>query len=144
MDSPLPLLHWSDSLSLGIPELDRERIAFLEMINSLNRALLTRASQSEVNHIVLQLIENTEHHFEHEQQLFEQYHYPYLDQHTRVHDEIRQQLHGIAEQFANSGFDREWIALGLEFGRLLITHLQEEDMQYKTFLAHAHLPQQTD
>lgn len=133
MESQPYLLQWSDSLSVGIPEIDNEHQAFIATVNDLNSALLARATQDEINHIMVRMLDDAEQHFKHEQYLFKRYNYPDVDEHARLHVELKKQLRDIAGRFSHTNFDREWISLGLMIKQLLVTHLLEEDMKYKEF-----------
>lgn len=130
-------LVWSETLSVGIPEIDAEHRDFIGAINELNAALAARAPREELNRIMARLIEDAHSHFGHEQRLFRQYRYPEARRHALLHEEIRKRLASISWQFNHAEFDREWITLGLEIKQTLVSHLLEEDMKYKGFLSDA-------
>ncbi|HSF75715.1 MAG TPA: hypothetical protein VLA84_18110 [Microcoleus sp.] len=48
----MPLVIWNDSLSIGIPEIDRQHKQLIDQLNTLVDAMLANRGKEEIKNIV--------------------------------------------------------------------------------------------
>ncbi len=133
-------IEWHDALSVGAPELDAHHRHLAGLINRL-ADLAGDAARAEGAHGVLtELAHYATYHFEQEEALMRALGFPGLDEHRAEHE---QYCEVIAE--ASYGATLGIIAVGDLLGYLTrwwSTHIRNEDMKLKPFLASSH-PYQT-
>ncbi len=126
-------LEWDDSLSVGIPDVDKEHQGFILLINGLNQAIADRMDLAEIRERMQLILDDWEKHFAHEEELFRQWHYPDADEHAKKHEQVTQQLHTVMAEFSHASLGYEWISAGLKVKDTLIDHLLIEDMKYRDY-----------
>lgn len=124
-------LVWDASLSVGVPEIDREHQGFIRLINELNEAIITRLSKQEIVARLRALMLDAKEHFAHEEALFAQWRYPKALEHAQEHREILGALDASLERFQHDCTEYELIESGLDVKAALIEHLLSQDMQYR-------------
>lgn len=134
---PIWSIRWSDELSVGIAEIDREHQHFFELINRLNRAIRERAEKSEIIQILQLIWRDAEQHFAHEEQFFAQWHYPDVEEHAAIHQRTLDTLQRIRTESIAYDLDSEWITAALKIKEILIEHILLEDNKYAKFLSDA-------
>ncbi|MEW5729376.1 MAG: bacteriohemerythrin [Pseudomonadota bacterium] len=131
----MPLVEWTDDMSVGVARLDEDHRRLLGMLNTLDDALHRADAQDEVGRALGELIRYTYYHFGAEERLLEEVGYPDLDGHRQAHrvmaDHVRQME---ADYEANP---RSVVATELYkfLSDWLVHHIRSEDMRYKTALA---------
>lgn len=133
MEQPIWRLDWNDSLSVGIPEIDKEHQNFISLINGLNLAIADRMELSEIRKRMQLILDDWNVHFAHEEALFKQWHYPDADQHAKRHEQVTRQLNAILAGFSEKSLGYEGIAVGLKVKEMLINHMLNEDMKYRDY-----------
>jgi hemerythrin len=137
MEQKVWRLQWDDSLSVGIPEIDREHQQFIQLVNELNQAIAERMEIAEIRRRMGLLLEDAERHFAHEEQWLRHWRYSGADLHAGIHAQIRRQLTDIMTLLGGQRFEPEWIAAGLEIKDILVHHLLTEDMKYRDYIRSA-------
>lgn len=95
----MPLLEWSDGLSVGFAEMDEDHKKLVGMVNTLNDAVATDNEQSVVEDLLEELLEYTGWHFRHEERLMQQYQYPGLFDHKEEHALLVEQAVELFKQY---------------------------------------------
>ena len=72
----MPLIEWTDELSVGIESIDEQHKKLVNMINALNDAMLTNSSNELLGTIFTGLAAYTQKHFAYEENMFAEYNYP--------------------------------------------------------------------
>lgn len=139
--SPHWRLDWSDSLRLGIPEIDAEHRRFIDLINQLNQAIAERMGMEEITRHLRNILEDAEAHFSHEEELLWNRRYPEAADHAEQHQRLTACLHEILQRLAQAITEFELIDTGLKIKNLLIEHLQNDDMRFRDYFLN--LAQQT-
>jgi hemerythrin-like metal-binding protein len=80
-----PLITWSDTLSVGIEQIDNEHKRLLVLLNELNRALDAGVGQGALGGVLEGLVHYASYHFTHEEDLFRRSDYPGYEAHLRQH-----------------------------------------------------------
>jgi hemerythrin len=124
-------IDWNASLSVGIPEIDKEHQAFIAQINDLNRAVENRIRLSAIRKKMQLILEDWRLHYSREETLLRLLHYPDAEAHAKKHEQVNQQLQAIMAELEHATFGYEWIAASLKVRDALLEHLMEEDVQYR-------------
>ncbi|WP_295880264.1 bacteriohemerythrin [uncultured Thiohalocapsa sp.] len=128
------LVEWSDSLSVGIEEIDTQHRTLVDLVNELNDAIEHRHGNAVVGQVLGRLEAYTRIHFAVEEGLMRVLGYPDLAAHKREHARLADQLADLRERF-----DGGRKALGFElmhFLKLWLTsHIMECDQDYARYFA---------
>jgi hemerythrin len=129
----MPIVSWSDNLSVKIKEVDDQHRQLLDQINTLHDAMKQRKGSEAVGSIITRLVEYTQRHFMAEEQLFIKYGYLETTKHTREHNAFVEKVAGFQNDLKAGritlsmdvlNFLKEW----------LVTHIQTTDKKYAPFL----------
>ena len=129
----MPLIEWSEKLSVGIESIDLQHRKLVEIINLLDDALTNGNANEVMTRIFHNLLIYTENHFEYEEKLFKQYGYSAQADHKISHQRLTDQVLGlqIKASSGNEPIGDEVMA----FLKLWLTeHIMKEDMAYASFL----------
>lgn len=132
----MPILPWSDMLSVGVKSIDQQHRKLIDILNQLGDVVNGTADAWDESVILSKLVEYTESHFAFEEALMRRVGYVGLEAHTLEHKQLFQQ---VAELMARNGageqagaqallvFLRDWLsshimgtdrALGQELNRI--------------------------
>ena len=127
-------INWSDSLSVGVAEIDAEHRQFVTRINELNHAIVEGKDKPTVERLLDLMFMEATHHFWHEQRLLAHWKYPQRAEHTAKHAQLIAQFERVMKEFEHAGVSFTWALKGLYIKQLLVEHLLREDMKYRDFL----------
>ena len=129
----MPIITWSDNLSVGIVSIDDQHKEIVRLINDLFDAMKEGKGSGALGGILDDLAGYTVKHFAYEEALFNKHDYPARDEHKASHDALVKQVLDLKE--------------GLEAGKATITkevmdflkdwlstHICGEDKKYTAFL----------
>ena len=126
------ILTWSDSLAVGIKDIDAQHKTLIQMICDLHEAMRTGKGKSQVEPILKGLEDYAVEHFGFEESLMEKYKYPGYLNHRKEHDAFVQKVMDFGAQFrANK------VALTTEvmdfLKNWLVGHIKGTDKKYSPF-----------
>ena len=127
-------ISWSDTLNVGVPEIDAEHRQFVARVNELNKAIVECKDKPTVERLLDLMLMEAAHHFWHEQQLLAQWQYPQRAAHAAKHAELTAQFDRVMKEFERADVSFTWALKGLHIKQLLVDHLLQEDMKYRDFL----------
>jgi hemerythrin len=127
-------IKWSDTLSVGVPEIDEEHRQFVARVNKLNKAIVERKDKPTIERLLDLMLMEATHHFWHEQQLLAKWKYPDRAVHAAKHAQLTAQFDSVMKEFEQAGVSITWMLKGLYIKQLLVDHLLKEDMKYRDFL----------
>jgi hemerythrin len=84
----MPLLEWTDRLSVGVEALDAEHRRMIALINELFDAISEGKGKDALGPVLDKLIDYTQYHFGHEERLMAEHAYAGLDEHRREHEAL--------------------------------------------------------
>jgi hemerythrin len=126
------LIEWSDTLSVGIQEIDDQHRFLVDLLNKLHRAIHQRQGTAATETILMELVDYTKIHFAVEESLMRILGYPAYDEHKQQHDHLIDEIHELQDKLA-SGKASVTFEL-LHFLRTWLTkHIMEEDQHYSPF-----------
>lgn len=129
----MSLIEWSEALSVGLASIDEQHQKLVGIINELHDAMLRREGKQLLGATFDRLIEYTEYHFAHEEQLFAQHHYSDAAAHRTQHAMLKEKVVELRRQFEAG---RVTITIEvMEFLRdWLRNHIAVSDRRYAPFL----------
>ncbi|MBF0589725.1 MAG: bacteriohemerythrin [Magnetococcales bacterium] len=126
------LMDWSDQLSVGIREIDRQHMRLVDMVNGLYRSVQEGRVSEAVNTLLPELVNYTVEHFDYEEKMFEEHGYPQTEAHIREHRKLVSQVQNFVAKIQEGntsvatsllGFLKDW----------LVNHIMKTDMAYAPF-----------
>jgi hemerythrin len=130
----MPLITWSEIMSVGVGRIDREHQKLIELINLLHSEMTAGKSNEIMGRVLDDLIAYTKGHFAMEEGLFRTHNYPQGAAHKQEHDALTKKVLDLQAEFKAG---RSFIgAPTLNFLREWLTqHILKQDMSYKLFFA---------
>ncbi len=107
----MPLYEWSESMSVGVPRLDSDHKAIIDLINRLHESLRSGSGAADLGEIFDKLIDHIESHFAREEQVMEACGYPGLEDHRAAHDGFAEDIRTVRDRCG--GDAKPTLALGL-------------------------------
>ena len=133
----MPLITWTDRLSVGIPAIDSQHRTLVDMINQLHEAHRRGEGRAVLDDILAAMADYARLHFRDEEALMAAAGYPKLAEHKRLHEEFGTRLIVLQARQRRStpvglslevmSFLREW----------LVEHIEGVDKHYVPHLAPA-------
>jgi hemerythrin-like metal-binding protein len=130
----MPLIEWSNELSVGIDSIDEQHKKLVNMINALNEAMLTGSSNELLGKIFTGLAAYTQKHFSYEENMFAEYGYTNSEEHKRQHNELIAQVVELKEKFMDNPQGTISADLMQFLKRWLTNHIMRTDKEYTEFL----------
>ncbi len=125
----MPLIHWNDTLSVGIKTIDAQHRVLVDTLNELHDAMLAGKAKTLTGPILQKLFHYTRDHFSAEEAMMATANYDCLAEHKVRHRDLAQQVEGYVTRFERGEatlnlhlmhFLRDW----------LTQHIQKEDRAY--------------
>ncbi|MFH1156070.1 MAG: bacteriohemerythrin [Pseudomonadota bacterium] len=131
----MPIIEWTDSLSVGVKDLDEQHQKWIAIYNKAHDLMMSgniEALNSLGEDALKEMIAYTNFHFNFEEQFMEKMNYPGLEDHKALHKNFIRRLDQVALEI-----HRGEIILNSEVIKLiqnwLINHIMVEDMKIKVF-----------
>ncbi len=128
------MMSWSETLSLGDPEIDEQHRTLFALLNGLYNALLDGSARQRQSLLISDLTAYTRLHFQNEERYFEQFGYPELEVHARAHKELTDRLSTFRDRHERGEADLTFELLQF-LGDWIIGHVMQMDMRYRSFFA---------
>ncbi len=128
----MAFINWTDSLSVGVSEMDNQHKRLIAMINDLNEAMMMGKGKEALGKILSGLITYTQTHFTAEEKYFEKYNYPLAPSHRREHATFVKKVSEVKAAFdagklsvtvETMNFLRDWLK----------NHIMGTDQKYTQF-----------
>lgn len=98
----MTLMTWSNSYSVGIPSIDAQHQKLVGMINEMYDGMIAKRSRETMAAVFEKLILYTVEHFDYEEKLFAQTHYPESESHKLEHNALKQKVIEMHARFKQS------------------------------------------
>lgn len=129
----MPFYEWSEAMSVGLPVLDSDHKALINLINSLHDELELGEDSSNLDKIFEQLVIYVDYHFAREERVMHACDYPAFEDHQEEHRKLAQEMHYIRDRHIRGGET----PIGQELLRFLKDwlnhHILMQDMHYKKY-----------
>ena len=133
----MPVMQWSQSLSVGIPEMDNQHKKLIDLINQLYEAMGRGKGTEALAGVLDQLETYTKYHFAAEEKFMLQMGYPVLDKHKLVHKDLAAQVVDLKQKLL-TGKMVAAVSVGTFLKDWLQNHIQNVDMKYGQY-AHSQM-----
>ncbi|MGQ9651722.1 MAG: bacteriohemerythrin [Phycisphaerae bacterium] len=139
----MPLIEWTNGLSVKIPEIDEQHKKLVSIINQLHDAMIKRAGEQVLGDLLNELINYTVTHFQTEEKYMRGTSFPGYAPHKKQHDALTMQATELKAKFESGQpcvtlevmeFLKEW----------LTKHIQGTDKQYTDHFLKAGVGQPTE
>lgn len=84
--------EWTSDYSVGVAELDGHHHQLFEILNDLFTLMSEGAQDRPIVRAIEELLDYTHYHFEEEEKIMAKMHYPELERHKQLHQDLVQQL----------------------------------------------------
>jgi len=98
------LIHWDESYSVGLPEIDRQHKILVDLVNELKMVCELKLDKIFVQRVLQGLIDYTSFHFAFEEELLERRGYKNFVAHKEMHKKLVQQVLEFQQLFETEGF----------------------------------------
>ncbi len=129
----MAVIAWKSIYETGIVALDNEHRGLIEEINRLYEAVRDKHGETVLADILTMLEKYTVDHFQHEEKLMAEYHYPGLDEHRKIHQELIANIGELKER-ASSGTEDLAKELLTFLRGWVLEHILKVDKEYGAFL----------
>jgi hemerythrin len=126
----MPLIDWTEKLSVGVPSIDTQHKKLVAMANELYDAMKAGHGKDVLNKTLDGLINYTVTHFKYEEKLFAQTGYAASKPHLKEHEDLTKQVLAIQEKM-KAGVSFSQSMQVMEFLKNWLTnHIQGSDKSY--------------
>ena len=130
----MPLMTWTEKLSVGVGVLDEDHKRLVAMVNELYDSMQAGHGKETLGRILHDLVEYTTVHFAREEKFFAQTGYSAAAAHKQEHDTLTQQVLDVQHKYMAGAS----AALSIDVLRFLkswlINHIQGSDQKYRPHL----------
>ncbi len=126
----MPLMNWTNDLSVGVPSIDDEHKKLVGMLNELYDAMHAGHAKDVLSKILDDMIAYTAAHFKHEEELFKRTGYPHAAAHKAEHDALTKQVLAVREKYAQARTTQLSMEVMTFLKSWLNGHIRESDMDY--------------
>jgi len=128
----MSFLEWSPKYELGIDVVDEQHERLFHIVNSLYDSVVNGEEQNVLGEILDELIDYTVYHFETEEEKFEHYRYPKLQEHKKEHNDLTQQVLELQKKFYNHELTITYDVLDF-LSEWLKDHTTNSDYEFATY-----------
>ncbi|MGA2672199.1 MAG: bacteriohemerythrin [Terracidiphilus sp.] len=126
----MPLMTWTEEMSVGVKILDNDHKALIRMLNELHDGITTGRTRMALESVLEGLSRYTKIHFAREERLFAQAGFPGAAAHKAEHDLMARRVMNMQSRFEN-GQSLELSLEAMNFIKSWLTnHIQGSDMEY--------------
>ena len=125
----MPLIDWTDKMSVGVEEIDEQHKKLVGIINHLHDSLKTNSFKEELKIIFMELIDYTKYHFEAEEKIMEEAGYEDLEAHKKQHQKFVNKLLRMKDR-CYMGKEEISVELSSFLSSWMIGHILRSDKDY--------------
>ncbi len=126
------LVKWSNTLSVGIEEIDQQHKILVRLVNEMHEAIQHKEGSATAKPILDKLIQYTIIHFAVEESLMRIFHYANYEEHKKHHEELTRQVVDLRRKVRSGEATISFQLMHFLQG-WLTHHILQEDMQYSEF-----------
>ncbi|MQX36536.1 bacteriohemerythrin [Roseospira navarrensis] len=131
----MPLIEWTDRMSVGVEALDSDHQRLIGLLNQLDAIIQGTESEAALPGLVHELVRYTTYHFASEERMMRLARYPGLDEHLRAHTDLRRRIVSFEQKFLTApGTAADAVPLFEFLSEWLTRHILQEDMRYRPYM----------
>lgn len=126
-------IRWQADMSTGISLIDDDHKILIWLINQLQKATQYKMEESEIESVMQKLLNYTRYHFDREEFLMRNNHYPDYDNHKKLHEEMIASMTDCMEKYQSD--PEHSIEEALAFLKnWLVNHIRGNDQDYVPYI----------
>ena len=126
----MPLIVWTDRMSVGVKLLDNDHKKLVLLINELHNGIMTGRAKPALNQAFEKLVRYTRVHFAHEEHLLAETGYTGATANKQEHDRMVELLRGLQALFGNAKEIAAELEVMHQIKSWLFSHMQSSDQEY--------------
>jgi hemerythrin len=130
----MAFFEWTDDFSVGIEQMDIQHKKLIALINNFHNAIDIGDDKSAVQKTIDGLVDYVKVHFVDEEVLMQEYNFPQLDIHRRMHEHLARDVNEYAEKL-QAGQKIMGIEMAFFLKGWLENHICETDKNYGLYIA---------
>jgi hemerythrin len=130
----MPLMTWTDKLSVGVGVIDEDHKKLVSMVNELYDAMQAGHGREKLGRILGELVQYTKFHFAREEKFFAQTGYPAAGPHKQQHEALTRQVLDVQQKYAAGSNATLSLDVMHFLKNWLVTHIQGSDQAYRSHL----------
>jgi len=128
------MFRWTNEYSVNVPQLDKEHQFLFSALNDFYEGLKQGVPKENLNKLVDSLVDYTQFHFRHEEEIMAAANYPGLENHKKEHRQFIEKVLEFSAKFKEgkllislevTSFIKDWI----------VNHILNEDQKYSSHIA---------
>ena len=129
----MPLITWTDNMSVGVGRIDKEHQKLIELINRLHDAMKTGSGKTIVGPVIVELVSYCNTHFADEERRMAACNYAGLAGHKQAHDAFAKQCREFLAQYQSGSAMLSQDVLRM-LKDWLVNHIEKMDQGYVSAL----------
>lgn len=130
----MPLMTWTEKLSVGVGVIDDDHKKLVGMVNELYDAMQGGHGRDALGRILEELVQYTKFHFAREEKYFAQTGYPAAVPHKREHDALTRQVLDVQQKYSAGATTTLSLDVLHFLKNWLVNHIQGSDQKYRPHL----------
>ena len=130
----MPLMTWTEKLSVGVAVLDEDHKKLVAMLNELYEAMQAGHGKDSLGRILDGLVKYTRFHFAREERFFTQTGYPAAAPHRQEHEALTRQVLDVQRKYAAGAVTTLSLDVMHFLKNWLVNHIQGSDQKYRPHL----------
>ena len=129
----MAIAQWKDEYIINVEELDMQHQPMVKLVNNLHSSVEARKDKSELERLLIELVEYTRMHYSTEEKLMEKYADPSLKLHHKEHTSLLRHLDQLVALIANGQRPTFFSDYDLS-SDWMIAHITEHDIKMGKYL----------
>ena len=125
----MAIMRWTDDLSVGVPEIDRQHLTLINIINKIADSFAEGSNEACLGDLLPELKWYAAEHFKHEELFMSETCYPHLADHRKLHTAMLAAVDKLIAK-CKSGETLATIETSEFFKEWLLNHIKVEDHKF--------------
>ncbi|MBI3644598.1 MAG: bacteriohemerythrin [Acidobacteriales bacterium] len=130
----MPLMTWTDKLSVGIKAIDDDHKKLVSMVNELYGGIVAGHGKETLGKVLDELVNYTKFHFAREEGFFAKTGYPAAAAHKKEHDDLTKQVLDVQAKYKSGALATLSLEVMNFLKNWLVNHIQGSDQKYAPHL----------
>ncbi len=127
----MPLMTWTEEMSVGVKVLDDDHKALIAMLNELHDSIQAGRPRAVLERVIDGMLKYTKTHFAREEKMFAQTGYPAAAAHKAEHEQLARRAMNLQSRFENGQSNVLTLETVTFIQSWLKDHIMGSDQQYK-------------
>jgi hemerythrin len=128
-------IEWDKSLSVGVDLIDNQHKMLIERLRKIAKAIEKKQATGEITKTLDFMVDYTDFHFSTEEKYMEKYNYPDKENHILRHEEFKESLRRLVQDFQEEGATQVLSSsINTFLMNWLVKHIKGIDIGFGEFL----------